>query len=383
MKYAGYSIKKLIEETLEEGFKEEPYTEAYPSIRKFTKWVNGIAHKLRWIEIPQGPLFIPGYPEKRRKLAEKKQTEERKRLQLVTETKRGVNWDEHIIDYHGENFDKSLKELEELSNEVSKKEKKLEQRWAVMKHKLHNIAKNNLVKKHARSEVLKQLESEKDVPLYRSNTLTLEWKDPVCGAMVEEMEAMQETFYNKYRDFISSITLDPPEAFTYLTRPVSKGRFEHNRFIIEGCSSKKQLNRLLRFIKLYNKAFGVGPERRVPGRPGYPVEDENMVLEVFEKFKQKFQRIQTDIRMERRLLPKTCSDISMRKKNEIAKKHGVGIKVVESIAKLGGGAYKTALEHTATYFKKHKSSFGKTISKSQVYKMISSKSYKNRFKFGN
>lgn len=381
MKYDGYCIKKLIEETVKEGFKEESCRKPRPSIRKFTKWVNGIAHKLRWIEIPQGGLFIPACPEKKRKFAEKKQAEERKRLQLVTEAKRGINWDESIIEYNDERFDEMINELQKLCNEVSKQEKNLEQRWDVMKHKLHNIAKNNLEKKHAPSEMLKQLESEKDVPLYLSNTLTLEWKDPVCGEMVEEMEAMQETFYNKYRDFISSITLDAPEAFTYLTRPVSKGRFEHNRFIIEGCRTKKQLNKLLRFVKLYNKAFGVGPERRASGRPGYSPADEIMVLQVFEKFKRKFQRIQTDIRKERRLLPKSCLDISKRKKSGIARKHGVGFEIVEAISKKGGGAYKKALENTAIHFEKRKSFLGKVIPKYQIFKMIRSKSYKNRFEF--
>lgn len=377
MKYVGYSIEKLIEETLKEGFKEESYKEPRPSFRKFTKWANGIAHKLRWIEIPSGPLFIPAYPEKRRKLAEKKQAEESKKLQVGTEAKRGINWDEHIIDYNDENFDKFLKELEKLSNEVSKKEKNLEQRWDVMKHKLHNIAKNNLKKKHAPSEVLKQLESEKDVPLYLSTTLQLEWKDAICGGMVDEIEAMKGAFYDKYRDFISSITLDTSDAFTYLTKPILKGHFEHNRFTIEGYKSKKQLEKLLKFIKLYKITFGSEIEKRPRGRPGYSFELTLRVFRVFLKFYKKYEKIQAEIKRVKKLPSKDHSYITDTEKREITKK-GVDYKIVDSISKRG--AYEAALESTTEHFKDFRPFGKKPIGKWQVIKMIRSKGYKSKFK---
>jgi len=265
MKYTGYSVKKLIEETLKEGFKEESYREAHPSIRKFTKWANGIAYKLRWIEIPRGPLLIPAYPEEERKLAEKKQEEEIKRLELETEAKRGINWDETIIEYNDEKFDKILQELQKLCNEVRKKERDAEERWKRVKDGIWDKVRNRLKAKHISSKELKEIEVEKNVPVYLHYGLDVRWKDPVCGKMAEEIEVMKETFYKKYQDFITSITLDTFSRNETLV--TFKGRFEHSKFIIGGCRSMKKLDNLLRFVKLYKIAFGCELERGRVGRP--------------------------------------------------------------------------------------------------------------------
>lgn len=388
MKYVGYSVKKLIEETLKEGFREEQNYPILPRIKVFTKLVNGIAYKLRWIDsVPELPMSLvaPEYLEKEVKLVEKKQETKRKKLRSVTTAKRGINWDEWIIGYDIEKFDNMLNELRKLCAEQYKKDEMLEERWEIVKNKFWDKVKDKLRDKRVSSEVWEEMELENEMPFYLSSDAVLKWKDSICEKIYEDAEAMLNTFYNKYRDFISSTVVEPiePLGYLFLAEPFTKRPSSPNRFIIGGYSSRKELDRILSFVKLYNKAFSHGLEGRAPGRPGYSFRDWVRVSQIFKKFKEKFEKIQTDIRKERQLLPKNCSDIPRRKMNAIARKHSVGLKVVESIGKLGGGAYKTALEHTATYFKKHKSSLGETIGKSQVYKMISSKSYKNRFKFGN
>ena len=266
MKYAGYSIKKLIEETLKEGFKEKPDSHPHSAVREFTKWVNDVAHKLRWISIPHSfdTFFLPAYPEEKRKLAEKRREEERNRLESKTEAKRGINWDETIIEYNDNKFDKMLQELQKLRNEVRKKEREAEERWKRVKDRIWEKVKEKFKAKHISPKDLKEIKAEKDVPVYLHYGIDVRWKDPVCGKEIEEIELMQETFYNKYHDFITSIALD-----TFLGRNgiTFKDRFEHSRFIIEGCRSKKQLDKLLKFIKLYKITFGCELERARVGRP--------------------------------------------------------------------------------------------------------------------
>lgn len=133
-----------------------------------------------------------------------------------------------------------------------------------MKDEIWDKVKNKLKAKHIPSKELKKIESEKDVPVYLHCGIDVRWKDPVCGKMMEEIEVMEEIFYNKYQDFITSIALD-----TFLGRKeiTFKDHFEHSRFIIEGCRSKKQLDKLLKFIKLYKITFGCELERVRVGRP--------------------------------------------------------------------------------------------------------------------
>lgn len=266
MKYAGYSIKKLIEETLKEGFKEEPYHPLRASIRHFTKWANGMTHWARTIMISEASALMQICPENESKSAGKVKKEKTKELELGREVKMGVNWYEGVLRYNDGKFDSMLKELGALCKKVNVKRKDIDERWNAVKYKIWERTENKIKGKRFSSKERKDIESEIDNPFYASSDSTIKCKDPVLEKMAKQLHRMRVKFYKKYRDFISSITLD---TVSYDEQNFLSSYFVHNIFNIGGFESRKQIDNLLKFIKLYKIVFCQEPEPELQrlGRP--------------------------------------------------------------------------------------------------------------------
>lgn len=256
MRYAGYSIKKLIEETIKEGFKEEPYHPLRPSIRLFTKWANGIAHWCRTIMVPEGSALMQICPKNESKSGEKEKKGEKDGIELEREVKMGVNWFEGILEYNDGKFNSMLKELGALCKKLNKKGRDIEKRWNAVKYRIWEKTENKIKGKKISSKEWKNIESEINNPVYSASDSTVKCKDPVFEKMAKQLYRIRKKSYEKYRDFISSMTLDtvPSGEQNFLS-----SYFVHSIFNIGGFKSKKQIDNVLKFIKLYQIGFCDAP----------------------------------------------------------------------------------------------------------------------------
>lgn len=105
---------------------------------------------------------------------------------------------------------------------------------------------------------------------------------------------------------------------------------------------------------------------RYERRPGRLPEDHVRVLKVFDYFRSKFEKIQTEISRKERDFR---GEIPMEKILQLAKKHSIPREIVSDIGRKGGGVYRTAINNTKAYFKGR-------IPPSEVEKIIKSSPYK-------